>query len=167
MNKQYNLYAYIHLFGQAMTWKPHVTVASLVENEGRFLMVEEAIEGRLVYNQPAGHLEDGEGLLQAVTRETLEETAWNVLPEALCGVYRWRHEASAQTFLRFSFICRAQEEVRERTLDPDIERCLWLSREELARMHGSMRSPLVLRCIDDYLAGNTYPLSLLSDIALV
>jgi len=150
-----------------MTWKPHVTVAAMVENEGRFLMVEEAIDGQIVYNQPAGHLEDGEGLLEAVIRETLEETAWSVVPVALCGIYRWRHEATGKTYLRFSFICRTEQEFRDRQLDKDIVRCLWLSREELARMAGSMRSPLVLHCVDDYLAGNTYPLSLLNDIALV
>jgi 8-oxo-dGTP pyrophosphatase MutT (NUDIX family) len=150
-----------------MTWKPHVTVAALVENEGRFLMVEEAIDGQLVYNQPAGHLEDGEGLLQAVIRETLEETAWSVIPVALCGIYRWRNEATSKTYLRFSFICRAEQEFRGRVLDPDIVRCLWLNREELAKLAGAMRSPLVLRCVDDYLAGNTYPLSLLNDNSLL
>lgn len=139
----------------------------MVESEGRFLMVEEAIDGQIVYNQPAGHLEDGEGLLQAVIRETLEETAWSVIPEALCGIYRWRHDASSETYLRFSFICRAEQEFRDRALDPDIVRCLWLSREELARMAGSLRNPMVLRCVDDYLAGNTFPISLLNDIALV
>jgi 8-oxo-dGTP pyrophosphatase MutT (NUDIX family) len=150
-----------------MTWKPHVTVAALVERDGRFLVVEEAIEGRLVYNQPAGHLEDGEELIQAVSRETLEETAWTVDPQALSGIYRWRHEVSGTTFIRFAFICQAIEEHPGRELDPDIERCLWMSREELARMPGSLRSPLVLRCIDDYLAGHSYPLSLLNDVGLV
>jgi 8-oxo-dGTP pyrophosphatase MutT (NUDIX family) len=150
-----------------MTWKPHVTVAAMVENEGRFLMVEEAVDGQLVYNQPAGHLEDGEGLLQAVIRETLEETAWSVIPEALCGIYRWRHETSGRTYLRFSFICQAEQEFGDKALDPDIVRYLWLSRGELDKMAGSMRSPLVLRCVDDYLAGNSYPLSLLNDIELV
>lgn len=150
-----------------MTWKPHVTVAAVVEGDGHFLMVEEAIEDQLVYNQPAGHLEDGEDLIQAVIRETLEESAWSVEPQALSGIYRWRHEVSGATYLRFAFICRAIEEHSGRSLDPDIERCLWMRRDELARMPGNLRSPLVLRSIDDYLNGHSYPLSLLHEVDLV
>jgi 8-oxo-dGTP pyrophosphatase MutT (NUDIX family) len=150
-----------------MTWKPHVTVAALVETDDRFLMVEETVEAQLVYNQPAGHLEEGEELIEAVIRETLEETTWNVEPQAISGIYRWRHEASGTTFIRFAFICQPIEKHAGRSLDPDIERCLWMSRDELARMPGSLRSPLVLRCIDDYLAGNSYPLSLLNEVELV
>jgi len=149
-----------------VTWKPHVTVAALIEADGRFLVVEEAVEGQLLYNQPAGHLEEGEELMQAVIRETLEETAWIVEPRALSGIYRWRRGPSGTTFLRFAFICQPIEEHTDRSLDPDIERCLWMSRGELARMPGSLRSPLVLRCIDDYLAGSSYPLALLNDVDL-
>lgn len=147
-----------------MTWRPNVTVAALIERSGRFLVVEEAVNGLLVYNQPAGHLEDGEALQEAVIRETLEETAWAVQPLALSGIYRWRHEPSGKTFLRFTFICEAVSEQAGRPLDPDIERCLWLSREDLARMPDRLRSPLVLRCIDDYLAGQSHALSVLNDI---
>jgi ADP-ribose pyrophosphatase YjhB (NUDIX family) len=149
-----------------VTWKPHVTVAAVVEAEGRFLMVEEAIEERRVYNQPAGHLEDGEDLIRAVIRETLEESAWTVEPQALSGIYRWKHEPSGTTYLRFAFICQALQEHADRALDPDIERCLWMSRDELARMPGNLRSPLVLRSIDDYLNGHSYPLALIHEVDL-
>jgi 8-oxo-dGTP pyrophosphatase MutT (NUDIX family) len=138
-------------------------VAAVVERDGRFLMVEEQVDGDLCLNQPAGHLEDGESLLQAVIRETLEETAWHFRPEALVGVYRWRHPGG-ETFLRFAFAGTVQDQDHARPLDPDIRRTLWLDRETLLAERARLRSPLVLHCVADYLAGRRYPLDLLQDL---
>lgn len=143
-----------------MNWAPHVTVAGIVEHDGRFLVVEETVDDRLVYNQPAGHLEDGETLLQAVVRETLEETAWEVQPVALVGLYHWQHPRNADTFLRFAFSARPLRHHPRRALDPEIRRALWLNRDELAGLGERLRSPMVLLGVDDYLAGRRYPLEL-------
>jgi 8-oxo-dGTP pyrophosphatase MutT (NUDIX family) len=114
-----------------MVWKPDVTVAAIIERSGRFLLVEERIRGRLVLNQPAGHLEDGEALLDAVIRETLEETAWQFTPEALLGVYQWR-SARGHTTLRFAFTGTVQGYDAGRPLDPPIVTTHWLAPEEIA-----------------------------------
>jgi 8-oxo-dGTP pyrophosphatase MutT (NUDIX family) len=149
-----------------MVWKPNVTVAAVVEREGRFLFVEERAEGVLVLNQPAGHLDKGESLPQAMVRETLEETGWHVVPEALLGVYRWPHPRKDITYLRFAFIGRALREEPNFSLDRGIVRAVWLSAEE-ARCHQARhRSPQVQRCVDDYLTGRRYPLELLNDLGL-
>lgn len=148
-----------------MVWKPNVTVAAVVEREGRFLLVEEQADGALVLNQPAGHLDEGESLLRAVVRETLEETAWHIEPQALLGVYRWCHPAKGITYLRFAFIARALREERNGTLDEGIVRTLWLAPSEIRREQHRHRSPQVQRCIDDYLAGQRHPLSILKDLA--
>jgi 8-oxo-dGTP pyrophosphatase MutT (NUDIX family) len=144
-------------------WKPSVTVAAVVERGGRFLLVEEHTDDGLRINQPAGHLERGETLLQAVAREALEETAHPFRPTALLGVYLWRspgHER-APTYLRFAFTGELDEPVPGRALDRGIVRAVWMSRQELAQHSGQWRSPLVGRCIDDYLDGQRYPLELL------
>lgn len=140
-----------------MTWQPHITVASVVEREGRFLLVEEICSGRVVINQPAGHLEPGESLLDAVVRETLEETGWHIETSYLVGVYQWRSPHD-KTYLRFCFAARCLEQEVTRQLDDGIFQVLWLTRDELARRKESLRSPMVVRCIDDYLAGRRYPL---------
>jgi len=127
-------------------------------------MVEERADGGLRLNQPAGHLENGESLIEAVIRETLEETAWHFRPEALVGVYRWRHEDSGETYLRFAFTGTAHDQETARLLDPDIVRSLWLDHSELSAQASRLRSPLVLRCVEDYLAGRRYPLDLLQDV---
>lgn len=145
-------------------WKPRVTVAALLERDGHFLMVEERVAGKLVYNQPAGHLEDGEGLVAAVVRETLEETAWHFQPAALCGIYRWRHPQKQDTYLRVAIAGEGLYHEPERELDADIERVLWLTPDEIRARSNSLRSPMVLRCLDDYLAGSSAPLTLLVDI---
>lgn len=147
-----------------MTWKPHVTVAAVAERDGRFLVVEEEIRGRLVLNQPAGHLDPGESLLQAAVRETLEETAWHFQPHALTGVYRWVEPTRGVTFLRFCFAGTCDRQEPERTLDTGIRRALWLTRAELEAQGPRLRSPLVLRCLEDYQAGQRYPLDLLQDL---
>lgn len=150
------------MIDRVTVWTPRVTVASILEREGRFLLVEESVGGRLVLNQPAGHLEDDESLLAAVVRETREETAWAFIPEALVGVYRWR--TRDKTFLRFVFCGRAGGHDPHQVLDPDINRALWLSWEELRAGHHEMRSPLVLRCLEDYRDGQRFPLELVQDV---
>jgi 8-oxo-dGTP pyrophosphatase MutT (NUDIX family) len=141
-----------------MSCNPDVTVAAIVERESRYLLVEERISGRLVLNQPAGHLEDRETLLDAVVREAREETAWGFAPTALVGTYLWRNPDTARTFLRFAF-CGTIGDFREgQPLDTGIVRTLWLSREQILNQQARLRSPLVLRCIDDYLLGRRQPL---------
>jgi 8-oxo-dGTP pyrophosphatase MutT (NUDIX family) len=144
-----------------MVWKPDVTVAAIIEREGRFLMVEERIRGQLVFNQPAGHLEDGESLIAAVIRETLEETAWRLTPIALVGIYLWR-SPRGQTTLRFAFTGEVADFEPQRRLDPPIVATHWLTREDVLQRSTRLRTVLVLRCIDDYLAGKRLPLQALS-----
>ena len=141
-----------------------MTVAAVIERDSRFLLVREHSEGRLVYNQPAGHLEDNESLLEAVVRETLEETAWRFEPEAVIGIYRWRHPHSRQTYMRVSFSGRGTAHQPGRKLDPDIDSVVWMDIDEIRARRDELRSPLVLRTITDYLEGIAHPLSLLADI---
>lgn len=150
---------------EPMIWAPHVTVASLVEWEGRFLIVEEWAEDQLVYNQPAGHLEPGESLVEAVTRETREETGLSFQPSHLVGIYRWSLPKSDRTYLRFCFAGSTSAATEAQPLDPAIRSVLWLTRAELIARETRLRSPLVLRCIDDYLAGPPHSLELLHDVA--
>ncbi|TKC91040.1 NUDIX hydrolase [Trinickia terrae] len=143
------------------TWAPHVTVAAIVERDGRFLVVEEHTADGLRLNQPAGHLEAGETLLDAVVRETLEETAHPFAPEALVGVYMahfGRPDSDGATYLRFTFCGTSGAAFAERALDPDIVRTLWLTADELRACPERHRTPLVMRCVDDYLAGRRVPL---------
>jgi ADP-ribose pyrophosphatase YjhB (NUDIX family) len=147
-----------------MVWKPNVTVAAVVEREGRFLLVEEEVGGTLVLNQPAGHLERGETLLDAAVRETLEETAWHFRPQALLGIYRWPHPEKDTTFLRFAFTGALLDHEPDRTLDDGIVRTVWLDREELRRRREHHRSPQVMACVDDYLAGRRFPLECLREL---
>ena len=146
-----------------MRFYPHVTVAAVVEREGRFLMVRERIDGQIRYNQPAGHLESGEALLDAVIRETLEETAWSFLPEAVIGLYRWVGPTNT-TFLRVAFSGTAVEHMPNRNLDEGIEATEWLEPSEVLALGTQLRSPLVAECIADYLAGYRYPLELLREL---
>jgi 8-oxo-dGTP pyrophosphatase MutT (NUDIX family) len=147
-----------------MVWKPDVTVAAIAERDGQFLVVEERASGRVVINQPAGHLEDGETFLDAVVRETLEETAWVFAPRAVVGVYVWRPAHVNRTFLRIAFSGELAGHDAARPLDHGILRTRWLSRTELAEPRARLRSPIVLQCVDDYLAGARYPLSLISHL---
>jgi len=141
-----------------MPWNPEVTVAAVVQREGRFLLVEERISGRLVINQPAGHLEDGETLEAAVIRETREETAWRFTPRALVGTYLWRNPDNGRSFLRFAFCGEADDHRPRQSLDQGIVRALWLSEAELRAQQLRLRSPLVMRCIEDFLGGARHPL---------
>jgi 8-oxo-dGTP pyrophosphatase MutT (NUDIX family) len=146
-------------------WKPHVTVAAIAEKNGKFLIVEERVDGQLVYNQPAGHLDPGENLIEAVIRETFEETAWTFQPDALVGIQLWRHPVHSDSYLRFSFCGACLEHHSTQALDTGIEQALWLSRDELMDSHHKLRSPMVIRSIDDYLAGNRYSMDILEHIA--
>ncbi|OBS10748.1 NUDIX hydrolase [Acidihalobacter prosperus] len=147
-----------------MRFHPHVTVAAVAERAGRFLMVRERIDGQTRYNQPAGHLEAGESLLEAVVRETLEETAWAFQPEALIALYRWVSPAGT-TFLRATFAGSVGEENAGCALDTGIEAAEWLTPEAIRALGPRLRSPLVLQAIDDYLLGRRYPLDLLRELA--
>ena len=144
-----------------MTWRPSVTVAAVIERGGRFLFVEERVEGRLVLNQPAGHLDPGESLIAACRREVLEETAYPFEPRSLVGVYRWHYAKKDVTFLRLCFAGEVADPL-ERPLDKEIVRLHWLSAAELEARRADHRSPLVAKCVADYLAGRRYPLELLS-----
>lgn len=145
-----------------MVWMPHVTVAAVVEREGRFLLVEEETDDGVRFNQPAGHLEADESLLDAVARETLEETAYRFLPEYLVGIYRWPHPSRDPTYLRFAFGGALGEHLAGRALDAGIIGPCWLSIEEIRAREAQLRSPLVLRCCEDWLSGRRYPLALLT-----
>lgn len=146
-------------------WKPNVTVAAVVERCGRFLMVEEQTEQGLQLNQPAGHLEPGESLVDAVVRETLEETTHRFVPDSVVGVYQWRRPQGDVTYLRFAFGGMVGEALEGAVLDQGIERTLWLSLEELRACRDRHRSPLVLKCVEDRVAGCRFALDLLGHVA--
>jgi 8-oxo-dGTP pyrophosphatase MutT (NUDIX family) len=143
--------------------RPVTTVATIVARDGRFLVVEEQTKGGVRINQPAGHLEAGETLAAAAARETLEETGYRVTPTALVGIYRWQAPEAGATFIRFAFAADVAGHDAQRPLDEGILRALWLSYDELVTMKGRHRSPLVLRCVDDYLAGRRHALELLTE----
>lgn len=147
-----------------MKERPRITVGAVIEREGRFLLVEEQSGESTVYNQPAGHLETGENLLEAVARETREETAWQFRPTALLGIYHWASPKNQVTYLRFCFTGECLNHDPHQALDKGIIRTWWLAREEVAALTPRLRSPLVMRCIDDYLSGKRYPLTLYTDI---
>ena len=142
-------------------WKPNVTVAAIVEREGRFLLVEEETDDGLMLNQPSGHLEAHESLVEGAARETLEETAYEFTPEYLVGVYRWRRTGRNVTYLRFAFAGRLGTHHPERSLDTGIVRALWLTAAEIRACRDRHRSPLVVRCVEDYQRGARAPLDLL------
>lgn len=143
------------------SWKPNVTVAAVVERDGRFLLVEEETEDGLRFNQPAGHLERGESLLAAVAREALEETAHVFRPSFLVGIYQWPRPTGEVTYLRFAFGGELGGFDLERPLDVGIVRTVWMTLEELKVTRPRHRSPLILQCCEDYLAGCRYPLELI------
>jgi 8-oxo-dGTP pyrophosphatase MutT (NUDIX family) len=146
-----------------MCWTPHATVATIVERDGRFLVVEERSDNRRVFNQPAGHVEEDETLVAAAIRETLEETGCQVRPDCLIGLYTYKAPANGVTYYRFCFAATLLDQQAGRQLDDDIIAAHWLTRDELAQRPGQLRSPLVLRCIDDYLAGRRYPLEFVTE----
>ncbi len=144
-------------------WRPDVTVAAVVERDGRFLFIEERVRGRLVLNQPAGHLEAGESLIEAVQREALEESAWEVAATDLIGIYQWTSPSDGTAFMRFAFAAHAIC-AHARPLDAGIERALWLSADELRSHSVPTRSPLVTQCVNDYLDGRRHSFELLRNL---
>lgn len=144
----------------------HLTVAAIIEKRGRFLIVEELVGGRKVINQPAGHVEHGETFVAAIVREVREETAWRFLPAAINGVYLWHHPTSGERFLRVTFCGNCVDHDARLALDDGIIRTLWLTRDELESRSDALRSPMVLRVIDDYLKDIRYPLHMFQQLAL-
>ena len=142
-------------------WKPNVTVAAVVERDGAFLLVEEQTSTGIRYNQPAGHLEAGESLLDAVIRETLEESARDFRPTELLGIYQYRQAESGVSYLRFAITGTLSEPHPDRKLDAGILRALWMPLDEIRACRDRHRSPLLMQCIDDYIDGQRYPLALL------
>jgi 8-oxo-dGTP pyrophosphatase MutT (NUDIX family) len=141
-------------------WKPNVTVAALIERDGSFLLVEEETDDGLRFNQPAGHLDKGESLVAACTRETLEETAWGFTPTALVGVYQWPRPSGDITYLRFAFSGKLGAHEAGRELDAGIQRAVWMTPDQIRATAERHRSPLVWQCVTDYLAGRRFPLDL-------
>ena len=143
-------------------WKPHVTVAAVLERDGRFLLIEEHTKRGALYNQPAGHLEPGESLVAGAVRETLEESAHHFTPTALVGIYHYPSHDDGVTYLRFAFTGEVTGHDAERALDEGIIRAVWRTQDELRACAQRHRSALVMRCMDDYLAGHRYPLDLVT-----
>ena len=142
----------------------HTTVAAIIEDNGKFLLVEESTDRGNRFNQPAGHLEDNETILEAVVRETLEETAYAFKPELLLGIYHWKHEHNDTTYLRFAFIGSVSDHQPDLALDDGIIRAVWMTIDEIRSKAMLMRSPQVLTCIEDYLSGQKFPLSVLTHL---
>jgi len=159
-------------------WKPNTTVAAVIERDGKFLLVEEETDEGVRFNQPAGHLDEGESLYDAVIRETLEETTHHFVPRFIVGIYQWQRPAldatQKTTYLRFAFGGEVTEEVAEdvagevagEALDKGILRALWLTLDEIKAEKKRHRSPLVMQCITDYLAGKSYSLELIQTLPL-
>jgi 8-oxo-dGTP pyrophosphatase MutT (NUDIX family) len=145
-----------------MTWRPDLTVAAIVQRRDTFLVVEERIQHQVVFNQPAGHVEDGESLLDAVVRETLEETAWQFQPRHFVGLYLWRNPANGRSTLRLAISGDVTDHQSARRLDRGVIAAHWMTRDALLAQSARLRSPLVLRCLDDYLAGRRYDLDALT-----
>ena len=144
-----------------MIWKPNVTVAAVIEQDGKYLLVEEDQRDLgILLNQPAGHLEPNESIIQASIREVLEETAYTFIPQWLIGIYNWHSCAADTTFLRFALSGIVTQFDPSRTLDTGILRAAWFDLDEIHVRRNSHRSPLVMRCIEDYLAGKRYPLEI-------
>lgn len=146
--------------------KPEIAVAAVAAVDGRFLIVEERIRGRLVLNQPAGRVEDRESLIDAVVRETREETAWRFEPQALLGIYHWRNPDTGMTTLRFAFRGAVSDHRPGQPLDSPVIATHWLTETELQQRQASLRNPLVMLCVSDWLAGKSSPLSIIADLDL-
>lgn len=147
------------------SWKPNVTVAALIERAGQFLMVEEETADGLRFNQPAGHLDEGESLVAACAREALEETAWDFTPTALIGIYQWPRPQRDITYLRFAFAGVLGAHDAHRTLDTGIVRAVWMTPEEIQATQARHRSPLIWQCVSDYLRGQRFSLEIIRHYA--
>lgn len=143
-----------------MIWTPHATVATIVEQDGRFLFVDEMADGRRVLNQPAGHVDEHESILDAALRETIEETGWEVEITDLVGIYTYTAPHNQITYYRFCYAARPLRQIPDAQLDHDIIGPVWLSLAELNERQDQWRSPLVIKCVQDYLAGRRFPLDL-------
>ncbi|MDC1312230.1 NUDIX hydrolase [Burkholderiales bacterium] len=144
-----------------MVWKPNVTVAAIVEQEGRFLLVEENTSQGVKLNQPAGHLECGETLIEAIKREVLEETAYIFEPEFTTGIQLWEKTSNDTTFLRVTFSGSVGQFFPNRELDTGIIQTVWLTPKEIENAAPRLRSPIVLNCVKDYVNGHIFPLSVI------
>lgn len=141
-----------------MTWTPHVTVATIIEQDNRYLMVYEEADGKNVYNQPAGHLDPNETLKEAAIRETLEETGWTIALTGVVGVNLYTAPSNGITYFRTTFIGKALSQDTNRPLDTGIIEAVWLSYEELVARKDQLRSPMTLQIIEEYRAGRRFPL---------
>lgn len=141
---------------------PHLTVATLIERDQKFLMIEEDFNGLAVLNQPAGHLELGETLIEAAVRESLEESGWHVNIKSLIGIYLYKSPLNGETYHRTCFSASPIEKSSTQELDKVIIDTHWMNRDQVAQRHSQLRSPIVLQCIDDYLQGKSYPTTLLN-----
>ena len=144
-----------------MVWKPHVTVAAVIEKDKNFLLVEEETSNGIAFNQPAGHLENGEDVISAVKREVNEETAWHFDPKYIISIQLWRKKPDFPTFFRVCFAGNVHSYNPDQPLDNDIIATHWFNRAEIVEKHNQLRSSLVLTSVDAYLSGERYPLSLL------
>lgn len=143
----------------------HITVAAVIEDNGKYLMVHEVANGLEVYNQPAGHWEVDETLVEAAIRETQEETAWRFNPEALVAIYRWKHPEKDEVYLRITFCGSADNHQAQQPLDDGIIEAVWMSREEIEYLNEiQLRSAMVLKSIDDYEKGMRFDLDVLSEV---
>jgi 8-oxo-dGTP pyrophosphatase MutT (NUDIX family) len=145
-------------------FRPNSTVAAIIEQNGKFLLVEEKTDRGNRFNQPAGHLEDNETLVQAVIRETLEESAYDFVPTALLGIYHWKHPHNDITYLRFAFIGNVGVHYETQQLDDGIISAVWMTLDEIHEKATLMRSPQVLTCIEDYLSGKSFPLEVITNL---
>ena len=148
-----------------MIWKPNVTVAAVLERDGKFLLVEENTDDGVRFNQPAGHLECREKLTDAVVREVLEETGHTFVPEALVGILQWRKEEKDITYLRFVFTGPVIAHDASRPLDEGIIAAHWLTLDEIRARQAQHRSPMVMRCFEDWCAGKRYPLEIITNFS--
>lgn len=146
-----------------MTWAPHVTVATIIERDNRFLMVYEEADGKQVYNQPAGHLDPNETLKEAAIRETLEETGWTVELTGVVGVNLYTAPSNGIAYFRTTFIAKPVSHDPDYKLDTGIIDAVWLSYDELVARKDQLRSPMTLQIIEEYLAGRRFPLSVVGD----
>lgn len=144
-----------------MSALPHITVATVVQKDGRFLFVRENKGNGLVYNQPAGHVEVGESLIAAAHRETLEETGWVVEVSHLLGIYEYRSSDNGISYIRHCFIANPIEQKFPGPIDQDIADIQWLYKDELSGLKAQLRSPMVLRALEDYLQGQYFPLDVI------
>ncbi len=145
-------------------WFARVTVAAVIEQDEKFLLVEELIQGKKMLNQPAGHLEDAETLMDAVIRETREETAYRFIPSYITGIYQWKHPVTNETYLRFAFSGKVADHNANQALDQGIIAAKWMSLAQIMAHKKSHRSPQLELCITDYLAGEKWPLSLITQV---